>query len=210
MSDDGIREFVKGAYSISQASGVEIVISPPQHLLKWLSDLNVNIIAQHVDIAEPGSSTGHIIPDLLKNSGIYGAIINHSEHRVSLNDITKVIDILNKLNMVSVVCTQSIDETITCAKMEPDYVAIEPPELIGTGKSISTQQPALIRDARSGIDKLNVRTKLLCGAGIVNGPDVSAALKLGSSGVLVASGVVKANDPLWVLKELAYAFHTSG
>lgn len=206
MSDDDTREFVKNTHNISRASGTEIVIAPPQHLLKWLSDLDTKIMAQHVDIAEAGSSTGHIVPTLLKNSGIYGAIINHSEHRVPLNHITKIIDALNRLNMVSVVCTQTVDETITCAKLEPDYVAIEPPELIGTGKSISTQQPALIRDARSSMDKINVQTKLLCGAGIVNGSDVSAALKLGSSGVLVASGVVKADDPLQILEELAHAF----
>lgn len=206
MSDNDTRDFVRGAHEVSRSSGTEIVISPPQHLLKWLTGLGINIMAQHVDTASPGSSTGHITPELLKNSGIYGTIINHSEHRIPPDDIKKTIHTLKKLKMVSVVCTQSVDETIMCARMRPDYVAIEPPELIGTGKSISTQQPTLIRDARSGMNKLDTHTRLLCGAGIVNGRDVSAALRLGSSGVLVASGVVKVDEPLQVLEELADAF----
>lgn len=206
MSDDAIRAFVKDAQQISQNSNTDIVIAPPQHLLKWLSDMDIKIMAQHVDASSAGSSTGHIIPELLKNSGIYGSIINHSEHRIPFDDISKIVDTLRDINMISVVCTQSVEETISYAKINPDYVAIEPPELIGTGKSISTQQPALIRDAHNGIKQLGVKTKLLCGAGIVTGQDVSMALDLGSIGVLVASGVVKADNPTQVLEELAGAF----
>ena len=39
-------------------------------------------------------------------------------------------------------------------------------------------------------------------AGVKNGADVAAALELGASGVLLASGVTKANDPKAVLNDL--------
>jgi len=43
----------------------------------------------------------------------------------------------------------------------------------------------------------------LCGAGIVTGEDVAAAVKLGAKGVLVASGIVKAKNWIKVIEELA-------
>jgi triosephosphate isomerase len=45
----------------------------------------------------------------------------------------------------------------------------------------------------------------LCGAGITKGEDVAAALRLGTKGVLVASGIVKAKDPCKVLMEFSEA-----
>jgi triosephosphate isomerase len=47
--------------------------------------------------------------------------------------------------------------------------------------------------------------RILCGAGISTGEDVYAALKLGSEGVLVASGVVKAPKPEDVLFDFCKA-----
>jgi triosephosphate isomerase len=46
---------------------------------------------------------------------------------------------------------------------------------------------------------------ILCGAGITTGKDVTAALKLGTKGVLLASGIVKAKEPYKVLSEMAEA-----
>jgi triosephosphate isomerase len=51
--------------------------------------------------------------------------------------------------------------------------------------------------------KINPRIKVLCGAGITNKEDVKKALELGTVGVLVASGIVKAENPKKVLIEFA-------
>ena len=40
------------------------------------------------------------------------------------------------------------------------------------------------------------------GAGVKNGADVAKAIELGAEGVLLASGVTKANDPAAVLADL--------
>ena len=45
--------------------------------------------------------------------------------------------------------------------------------------------------------------KVLCGAGVKNGKDVAKALELGSDGVLLASGIVKAKDKEKVIRDLA-------
>ena len=55
------------------------------------------------------------------------------------------------------------------------------------------------------MQKINSQMTILCGAGIGSADDVSIALKLGTQGVLVASGVVKAKDPYNVLRAFADA-----
>ncbi len=45
------------------------------------------------------------------------------------------------------------------------------------------------------------KTKLLCGAGIVSGEDVGKAIQLGSKGILVASGIVKARNWNKIIEE---------
>ena len=47
------------------------------------------------------------------------------------------------------------------------------------------------------------KVKILCGAGVKNGKDVSKAIELGADGVLLASGIVKAKDKESVIRDLA-------
>jgi triosephosphate isomerase len=49
---------------------------------------------------------------------------------------------------------------------------------------------------------MNPRVTVLCGAGVKTRKDVARALELGTSGVLLASGVVKAKDPEKALRDL--------
>jgi triosephosphate isomerase len=89
--------------------------------------------------------------------------------------------------------------------LKPDMVAIEPPELIGTGIPVSKAQPDVVSGTVQLVREVNEKVILLCGAGISHGEDVSAALKLGTQGVLVASGIVKAKDPYAIMREFAEA-----
>ena len=50
--------------------------------------------------------------------------------------------------------------------------------------------------------EINKDVKILCGAGISTGSDVKAALELGTDGVLLASGVVKAKDVEKAIRDL--------
>jgi len=46
-----------------------------------------------------------------------------------------------------VVCAQSPEECEKLSKFNPDYIAYEPPELIGGDKSVSDAHPELIQKA---------------------------------------------------------------
>jgi len=88
------------------------------------------------------------------------------------------------------------------AALGPDYVAVEPPELIGTGIPVSKAKPEVITDTVELVKKVNPEVKVLTGAGISSGEDVKKALELGSVGVLLASGVTKAKDPEKAIRDL--------
>jgi len=146
-----------------------------------------------------------MVPELVKKSKVNGSLINHSEHRISSKDISQLVLKLRKLNMVSVVCVKNVSEAEKYAKLNPTYIAIEPPELIGSGKAVSKEKPELITKAVKAVRKAKNNTKLLCGAGIVSGEDVAKAIELGSQGILVASGIVKARNWKKIIEEFAKA-----
>jgi triosephosphate isomerase len=205
IAGNEIIKFVKIAEKISKKFKVKIAIAPPQHLIGLVSNSSITILAQHIDDSKIGSTTGFMIPELLKKSKVNGSLINHSEHRISSSEIRKLVLKLKELKMISIVCVKDVAEAKKYSKLEPDYIAIEPPELIGSGRSVSTEKPELITKAAVAVKIAKNKTKLLCGAGIVSGKDVSKAIELGSKGILVASGIVKSKDWNKVISEFAKA-----
>jgi triosephosphate isomerase len=89
--------------------------------------------------------------------------------------------------------------------MKPDITSVEPPELIGSGISVSKAKPEIVTDTVKLVKSVDPKMTILCGAGISTADDVAIALKLGTRGVLVASGIVKAKDPYSVLLSFANA-----
>jgi len=205
IAGDRIIKFVKIVEKISKKYKIKIAVAPPQHLVGLVSKSSIPILSQHVDVSDVGSTTGFVVPELLKKSGVSGSLINHSEHRISSKDIAYLVSKLRSLKMISILCVKDIAEAKKYAKLSPDYIAIEPPELIGSGKAVSKEKPDLIIKAVKAVKNANSKTRLLCGAGIVSGEDVSKASELGSQGILVASGIIKAKSWTNMISEFAKA-----
>lgn len=202
----GLSKLVRTSEKISAKYGTRISIAPPQHLLGVAAGSSIPILAQHVDDAVPGSTTGFMSPEMLKLAGISGSLINHSEHRIGPDQSRRLVARLADLKMTSILCVRNLHELRRYVQMNPDYIAIEPAELIGSGKAVSKERPELIIKAADITRAAKNSTKLLCGAGIVSGQDVSKAQELGSAGVLVASGIVKAASWSKTISEFAAAF----
>ena len=196
----------KSALKIAKKYKVQIVVCPPQHIISEIAKFSSNVFAQHLDNSKIGSSTGFVIPEIVKKSRVAGSLINHSEHRIPSNEIEDLVKRLRDLNMTSVVCVQDVNEAWKYAKLNPDFIAIEPPELIGSGKAVSKEKPEIITESVNAVKKANNSTQLLCGAGIVSGEDVTRALELGAKGILVASGIVKAKNWEKTIEEFALSF----
>lgn len=154
------------------------------------------ILAQHIDTEQEGAHTGSITAESVREAGAIGTLINHSEKRVSLNEIKETVELCRRYNLISVVCVPDSMTVKKVKKFRPDVIAVEPPELIGTGVSISEAKPDLIKRSVKNAGKI----PLLCGAGIETGNDVKEAIELGAKGILVASAVVKSENPEKVVK----------
>ena len=102
-----ITKFVKIAEKIAKKHKLKIAVAPPQHLLGQISNSKILILAQHLDNAKIGSTTGFMIPELVKKSKVDGSLINHSEHRISSKEISALVSKLKELKMISVVCVKN-------------------------------------------------------------------------------------------------------
>lgn len=199
-------ELAKNCEKTSLETNVRVAVAPQfadiQPIVKTMS---IPVFAQHIDPIKPGSSTGHILPESVKQAGALGTLINHSERRLKLADIEAAISRAREVGLVSLVCTNNSAVSAAAAALKPDMIAVEPPELIGTGISVSKAKPDVVRGTVELVKQINPGVIVLCGAGITTGEDVTTALRLGTEGVLVASGIVKAQNPRKVLSEFAEA-----
>jgi triosephosphate isomerase len=199
-------ELAKKAERVHEETGVYVGVAPQLADLATVArSVAIPVFAQHIDPIRPGGYTGHVLADSAKEAGAIGTLINHSERQLKLSDIEQIIRITHEHNMISVVCANNPSVSAAVAVLEPDMIAIEPPELIGTGIPVSKAQPEIITGTIRLVREVNKKVMVLCGAGISRGEDVVAALKLGTQGVLVASGIVKAKDPYAIIREFADA-----
>lgn len=188
---------------VSRDHGVSIVAVPQiPDIYRVACSVKIPVFSQHIDGAGAGSFTGHITAECVRSAGASGTLINHSERRLLLSDIDSAVRAAKNAGLSTIICTNNVAVTSAAAALSPDFVAIEPPELIGSGIPVSKADPEIIRRSIAVVKKIDHKVKILCGAGISRGEDVAAALELGTSGVLLASGVIKANDPRSALLDL--------
>ena len=160
--------------------------------------VSIPVFAQHLDPISYGAHTGGILPDLLKEAGAYGTLLNHAECQMEFEALEKAIVRAKEVDLFTVVCANTPEKAARIVKMSPDLIAVEPPELIGGEISVSKAQPDIIEKSVEIVGE----NRLLVGAGVKNGDDVRIAMSLGASGVLLASGVTRAVDPEAVLLDL--------
>jgi triosephosphate isomerase len=200
--DEALR-LAKICEDISREYSVEMVVVPQAADIYSISHaVKIPVYAQHVDGVGYGGFTGHITAASLKANGACGSLINHSERRLKLAEIESSITTCRSFGLKTIVCTNNVATTRAAASLEPDYVAVEPPELIGSGIPVSKANPDVIRDSVNAVLSIAPNVGVLCGAGITHGEDLDAALQLGSEGVLLASGIIKAKDQRKALEDL--------
>lgn len=196
-------ELAKISGEVAEETGINVVVSP-QHADVWqiTNEVEIPVFAQHVDPVDAGGHTGSILLESMIEAGASGTLINHSEQRMKLADIDAVVKKVAANDMISVVCTNNVETSAAAATLKPNFVAIEPPELIGSGIPVSKAEPEVVEGTVDVIHQINPDVKVLCGAGISTGQDMKAALDLGAEGVLLASGIILADDPKAALLDL--------
>jgi len=185
--------------TIAQETGAEIAVAVNAlDLERVIRAVSIPVFAQHVDPAGFGSFTGSVPAELVKKMGATGTLLNHSEKRLG-EKLSECVEAAKNAGLKIVVCAENDVEAEKIAReLKPDFIAVEPPELIGGDISVTSANPEVIVNTLQRLEG----TPLLVGAGVKNGEDVKTALKLGARGVLLASGITKAESPAEVLRDL--------
>lgn len=157
--------------------------------VKQIARIKANTYSQYINAKENAK--------WVKANGAKGTLLNHSDYPITNKKIKEYVSSAKKAKLKTVVCCTTMQRAKQIARMKPDYIAVEPRELIGGKLAVSQARPKLISDV-ANLTKIPV----LCGAGIHSKEDVRRAIDLGAKGVLVSSAVVKAKRPERVLKEL--------
>lgn len=163
------------------------------------------LLSQSLDFyTKKGAQTGRMTPNVLLEIGVKGGLVNHAENLRTNEEILKILKDFKSADpkFIVIVCAESVARAgeicAICKDVLPDYIAIEPPELIGGDISVTTR-PELIKEAVS-----KIACPVLVGAGVKSSEDLKKALEFGAKGVLLASGIVKPNGktPKEALEEL--------
>jgi triosephosphate isomerase len=155
--------------------GVDVAVCPPDVSLaaavEALADTDIAVAAQNVHWAEQGAYTGEVAPSMLREIGVYGAIVGHSERRQYFGETDEAVArraaaaletglsviacvgesaeerTAGQTELVVRVQVEAIEEAV--GSHEDVVVAYEPVWAIGTGETATPDQAeeahALIR-----------------------------------------------------------------
>lgn len=192
----------EAARAVEPSTDARLAVAPEPTALAAVAETGIETWAQHVDPIEPGSNTGSILAESVADAGAAGTLLNHSERRQRLDQLDESLAASERAGLETIVCANTPAQAGAAAALGPDAVAIEPPALIGGDTPVSQADPNIVEDAVDAVGAVDSDVSVLCGAGISSGEDVLAARELGAEGVLLASGVAKADDPASALESL--------
>ena len=194
------ESIARKAAELSSTYNVRIILAVPATEVYKISRIHPDTYIQSVDPVPEGAHTGHITPEMAEEAGVKGILLNHSEKKLLYRDIQKII---NRTKLETLVCAETPEEAAAVSLLKPTMIAVEPPELIGTGIPVSKAKPEIITKTVQLVKQYNTEATILTGAGISAPEDAVKAIQLGTQGVLVASAIMKAEDPLGKLEDFA-------
>jgi triosephosphate isomerase len=202
---EGSLRIAEAAQRASSKTGAQIIVAPPGAMVALVaSRVTIPVFSQTVGSETGDKTTGAFLPEAVRAAGAEGTLLNHSESLRPLSELKRLVPRLRGLSLAVCLCAGTTPQAVTLARLESDYLAVEPPELIGSGVAVSKAKPELVSRTVSKARETGYSGKVLCGAGIISGEDVRRAVELGADGVLVSSSVVKARDWQSKIEELAH------
>lgn len=163
---------------------------------------NLIITAQHMDGTELGRGMGSVTGAALKEAGVTATMINHAEHPLKLSEIIQSLEKAEELGITSIVCADSVKEAKALVMLNPDVILCEPTELIGTGK---TSDDNYIQKTNEAIRAISSDILVMQAAGISTAEDVYRTISAGADGTGCTSGIVLADDPVAMIKDMLIA-----
>jgi Triosephosphate isomerase len=182
---------------------LDVIVTPQYTDIRLLAENTerIHVYAQHMDFLPVGRGLGSVLPEAVKAAGAVGVMLNHAEKKLTLEVIGKTIQRADEVGLATIVCADTANELIACAKLSPNLLVAEPTELIGTGVTAGENY---VKSTIRAVAEVNPEIMVLQGAGISNGADVYNTIKLGAMATGSTSGIIKAADPAAMVEEMLY------
>ena len=204
MYGEVLLNIAKGLDELSEKYDVDVILDVPDTEIRYLAEntKRIHIYSQHMDAIPVGKGMGRSLPEALKDAGAVGVMLNHAEHKLTMEEIEAAIKRADEVGLATMVCADSIEEVKAIAKLSPNILVAEPTELIGTGKPADKEYvEAVIKEIR----EINPEIKPFPSAGISKGEDCYNIIKAGSSASGCSSAIAKAENPLALAEEMIAA-----
>ena len=201
-----LLKMAKGLERLAKKYKVDVVLDIPDteiyNVAHNVDTKRVHVYSQHMDSLEVGRGMGRTLPEALKAAGAVGVMLNHAEHKLTIEEIEKAIKRADEVGLATMVCADSIEEVKAVARLAPNILVAEPTELIGTGKPADK---AYVDEVIKVIREINPDIKPFPSAGISKGEDCYNIIKAGSSASGCSSAIAKAKEPLKLAEEMIAA-----
>jgi triosephosphate isomerase len=168
---------------------------------------HIQVFAQHLDPAPPGRGVGGILAEAVREAGATGAMLNHSERRMSRDEIVRSLGRARAVGLATMVYADSPEEAAEMATLGPDIVLAEPPELIATSRSAASEMGGFVERAVELVRRIDPAIIVMCGAGIQTPDDVERMMALGVGGTGSSSGILRSADPVATMEGMVRAMH---
>jgi triosephosphate isomerase (TIM) len=167
------REFCVALRETALPDGVDVVVCPPYVSLavavQVLAGTEIGVFAQNCHWADDGAYTGEVSAPMLRELGVYGTLVGHSERRQSFGETDQTVAKRTRAALAAglhvIACVGETEsereagETASVLRrqvsvLEADdnlVIAYEPVWAIGTGK---TATPDMAREAHETIKEL--------------------------------------------------------
>lgn len=184
-------ELAKVCDELSEAYDLDIFFTAQHVDLQKIADGTKYIVvtAQHMDGIEPGRGMGHILPEGIKAAGAQAVVLNHAEHPLTTTQLDKAIRRADAVELVTIVCSDTPEESKAIAQLKPDVMICEPTSLIGTG---STSDSEYIAATNSAVKSIDESILIVQAAGVSTGEDVYRVVMEGAHGSGGTSGILNA------------------
>ena len=197
-------ELAKASDEVAKKTGLTIFFTCPFTDIRLIKANTQNIIvtAQHMESLKPGRGMGHVLPESLKEAGASATFLNHAENSMTVAELSKTIQRAKELDIITIVCADSVAEGKAIAEFHPDILLCEPTDLIGTGK---TADDSYTIEVCKQIRKIDSDIAIMIASGVTTAEDCYKVVKLGADGTGATSGILKAPNPAVRVAEMADA-----
>src|SRR3990167_4220504 len=140
-------ELTKILEEVAHSSQIKIIpVVQASDVKEIVTTTTLEVWVQKIDPVEFGANTGSIIPEAVYEDGATGTFLNHSETKfTNFDELAKASDRAKEVGLKTLIFAKDLEELKNICSLNPNYVAYEPPELIGSlTTSVAQAQPEII------------------------------------------------------------------